>query len=228
MNTIRSTAATVLALALLGATAGITQARAADVDPRAQEVISSPGYLAAHPDLRFRLLGQEAQQRGRWREARTFYQQAARYADKPSQAALAELVWEGHDEPADHALGYVWMDLAAERGGEMLLARRENYWNALTPAERERAVAEGKALYAEYGDPAAKPRQEREMRDVRQNVTGSRTGDAGLLRSRERGSSGMRNIDPAVYWQDRFWEPAAYWQWQQEVIEAMGKELAGS
>jgi len=210
-----------LSLAALG-TAGTAIARNVDADPRAQEVVSSPGFLTAHPDLRFRLLGQEAQERGRWREARTYYLQAARYADKPSQAALAELVWEGQDDTPDHAMGYVWMDLAAERGGEMLLARREHYWNALTPEERERAVREGQALYAEYGDPAAKPRQEREMRAVRQNVTGSRTGDAGLLRTQAKGNSGMRQVDPAVYWQDKYWEPAAYWQWQQDVIEAMG------
>lgn len=193
-----------------------------DEDPRAQEVISAPGFLTAHPDLRFRLLGQEAQKRGRLRDARTYYEQGARYADKPSQAALAELIWKGDGvDPADHALGYVWMDLAAERGGEMLLARREAYWNALTPEERERAVREGRALYDQYGDPTAKPRQEREMRASRLNVTGSRTGDAGLLRTQTKGNAGMRQVDPAIYWQDKYWEPAAYWQWQQEVIEAM-------
>lgn len=213
-----------LAIAIAAAALGSAAAAAAqthDVDPRAQEVVSSPGFLTAHPDLRFRLLGQEAQQRGRMNEARFYYQQAARYADKPSQAALAELVWTGQDDGPDHAMGYVWMDLAAERGGEGLLARREFYWNALTPEERERAVREGRAMYAEFGDPAAKPRQEREMRAVRQNVTGSRTGDAGLLRTQAKGAIGMRAMDPAIYWQDRFWEPAAYWQWQQEVIEAI-------
>lgn len=221
MTRIRNLLAVAIAAAALVTTAA-GAAPAHDVDPRAQEVISSPGFLTAHPDLRFRLLGQEAQKRGRLGEARGYYQQAARYADKPSQAALAELVWAGQDEGPDHALGYVWMDLAAERGGEFLLARREAYWNALTPEERERAVREGRVLYSEYGDPAARPRQEREMRAVRQNVTGSRTGDAGLLRTQAKGNIGMRQMDPAIYWQDRFWEPAAYWQWQQEVIEAIG------
>lgn len=218
---ISSTLTLAVALAAFGGSA-TAAVHVPDADPRAQEVVSSPGFLTAHPDLRFRLLGQEAQKRGREREARFYYQQGARYADKPSQAALAELVWAGDSvEPADRAMGYVWMDLAAERGGEMLLARREFYWNALTPDERERAVREGRALYAEYGDPAAKPRQEREMRATRQNVTGSRTGDAGLLRTQAKGNSGMRQVDPAIYWQDKYWEPAPYWQWQQEVIEAM-------
>lgn len=206
----------------VAALCGATAAAHPNDDPRAQEVISSSDFLTSHPDLRFRLLGQKAQNKGRLREAKDYYKLAARYADKPSQAALAELTWTGDSvDPADHALGYVWMDLAAERGGEMLLGRREFYWNALTPEERERAVREGRALYAEYGDPTAKPRQESEMRNARLNVTGSRTGDTGLLRVQARGNAGVRQVDPAIYWQDKYWEPAAYWQWQQDVIEAM-------
>ena len=56
------------------------------------------------------------------------------------------------------------MDLAAERGTEWLVVQRERFWEALSADERERAVREGRALYAEFGDPAATPRLERELR----------------------------------------------------------------
>lgn len=49
-------------------------------------------------------------------------------------------------------------------------------WLDLSEAERERALREGRALYDQYGDAAAKPRFERALARARAQVTGSRTG----------------------------------------------------
>ena len=227
MTTIRILLATALTLAALGATAAPSLTHQPDADARAQEVVSSPGFLAAHPDLRFRLLGQQAQQRGRWEDARTFYRQAARYADKPSQAALAELTWDGHGEPADRALAYAWMDLAAQRGTVGLVMVRERYWSELDAGERAEAVRKGEAVYAEYGDSVAKPRQEREMRRVRMERTGSRVGGMGALdvckgaaRTNAPGGSCGAPFSQGEYYADRYWEPAAYWRWQGDLLAA--------
>lgn len=116
-------------------------------------VLQSHEFLVYHPDLRFRGLGMQARERGRHEEARIDFRNAARYGDKLSQAALADMLWNGQGGPADRALGYAWMDLAAERGTEWLVVQRERFWEALSADERERAVREGRALYAEFGDP---------------------------------------------------------------------------
>jgi len=93
-------------------------------DPRGQEIVHTSAFLASHPDLRYRKLAQEAVADGRLEEARTYFRYGARYADKLSQAALAEMWWEGRGGEQDRALAYAWMDLAAERGTDFLLGGR--------------------------------------------------------------------------------------------------------
>lgn len=201
-------------------------AQPADVtDLRAQEIVHTSAFLASHPDLRYRALAQEAVALGRLEEARTYFRRSARYADKLSQAALAEMWWEGLGGEQDRALGYAWMDLAAERGTAFLLALRERYWAALDPAEQRRAQREGPALYAEYGDPAAQPRLERELRTALRQVTGSRTGRVGGGMEMEvRVAGGMRRkVDPDVFYRDEFWTPAEYWQRQARELDQAGR-----
>ncbi|MER2176072.1 MAG: SEL1-like repeat protein [Stenotrophomonas maltophilia] len=194
-------------------------------DPRAQEIAQTSSFLASHPDLRYRKLAQEAVAGGRLEAARTYFRYGARYADKLSQAALAEMWWDGQGGEQDRALAYAWMDLAAERGTPFLLAVRERYWAALDPAERQRALREGPALYAEYGDPAAQPRLERELRGALRQVTGSRTGRVGGGMEMEvRIAGGLRaRVDPDVYYRDDFWKPADYWQRQARELEHAGR-----
>ncbi len=191
-------------------------------DPYEAEVTQSEGFLMAHPDLRMRKAGVAARQRGRYEEAREQFRIAASYADKLSQAALAELYWEGKGGDVDRALGYVWMDLAAERGTPWLLAQREAYWNALDAAERQRAIEEGRKLYAEYGDPTAWPRMERELRVGARDVTGSRAGWDGSMRSQSRGIVGARTLSPEEFRKARYWDPVAYRQWQDEALARAG------
>jgi len=191
-------------------------------DPYETEVMQSEGFLMAHPDLRMRKAGVEARQRGRYDQAREQFRIAARYGDKLSQAALADLFWEGKGGDVDRALGYVWMDLAAERGTPWLLAQREAYWNALDTGERERAIQEGRKLYAEYGDPATGPRMERELRVGSRELTGSRTGWNGAMRSQARGVVGARPLSPEEFRKTRYWDPVAYRQWQDDVLARAG------
>lgn len=214
---------------LLAALLGLVAVPAAGADPApgtdAYEtiVLQSHEFLVYHPDLRFRGLGIAARERGRDDEARTQFRNAARYGDKLSQAALADMWWNGQGGPADRALGYVWMDLAAERGTEWLVVQRERYWQALSPAERERAVREGRALYAEFGDPMANPRLERELRAGSMQQTGSRAGWNGAMRSQGRGDAGARVLQPEKHQLARYWDPVAYRQWQDEELARSGR-----
>ncbi|HIE4562695.1 TPA: hypothetical protein ACXNIY_000749 [Stenotrophomonas maltophilia] len=213
------------AAALLGllAVPSLGSAQAPRADAYEAIVLQSHEFLTYHPDLRFRGLGMDARERGRDEEARTQFRNAARYGDKLSQAALADMLWNGQGGPADRALGYAWMDLAAERGTEWLVVQRERYWQALTPEERERAVREGRALYAEYGDPAANPRLERELRAGSMQQTGSRAGWNGAMRSQGRGDAGARVLQPEKHQLARYWDPVAYRQWQDEELARSGR-----
>ncbi|KFN50606.1 tetratricopeptide repeat protein [Arenimonas composti] len=215
----------VLALCAAAAPAFATGVEPADASrtPRTTErpdavrdstIISSEAFLSGHPDMRWRLAGLEAEKLGRAGDAITYYRRAARFADKPSQGLLAEAYWLGRGVEQDRALAYAWMDLAAERGYPFLLAKREAYWNALSEAERERALELGTALYAEYGDEVAKPRMEQVMRRERRNVTGSRTGHVGALTIMIPTPGGTRTVDASHYYADKFWNPNLYWRWQ--------------
>lgn len=186
-------------------------------------VLQSHEFLVYHPDLRFRGLGMQARERGRHEEARNDFRNAARYGDKLSQAALADMLWNGQGGPVDRALGYAWMDLAAERGTEWLVVQRERFWEGLSADERERAVREGRALYAEFGDPAATPRLERELRAGSMRQTGSRAGWNGAMRSQGRGDAGARVLQPEKHQLARYWDPVAYRQWQDEELARSGR-----
>lgn len=186
-------------------------------------VLQSHEFLVYHPDLRFRGLGMQARERGRHEEARNDFRNAARYGDKLSQAALADMLWNGQGGPVDRALGYAWMDLAAERGTEWLVVQRERFWEALSADERERAVREGRALYAEFGDPAATPRLQRELRAGSMRQTGSRAGWNGAMRSQGRGDAGARVLQPEKHQLARYWDPVAYRQWQDEELARSGR-----
>ena len=131
---------------------------------------------ATHPNELYRLYGAEAAGKGEWRAAADQFRRAARYADKYSQHRLSLIYWHGLGQPADRALAYAWADLAAERRYPQFLLLREKMWLELSETERERALREGRALYDQYGDAAAKPRFERALARARAQVTGSRTG----------------------------------------------------
>lgn len=203
-----------LALALCAGTASATDATRAFQDFPGE--VLTDGFLEAHLDLFYRKAGIAADRRGDFADARKKYQLAARYADKPSQARLGELYWEGQGGEADRVMGFLWMALAAERNYEAFAAVKMSYWNQLTPAERKRAVALDKQMLGEYGDAVAKPRQARVMRREAQRGTGGLLGysSGSALSINLPGGGG---IDPEVFYAKEFWEPEAYWQMQDYV-----------
>lgn len=199
-------------------------------------ILDSSTFLEAHPDMRWRKLAIDAHKAGRDEQAREYFQRAALYADKLSQSAYAEMLWKGEGGAQDRPLAYAWMDLAAQRGSQALLMRREYYWSLLDEAERKRAQEVGQAVYSRYGDKVSKPRQEREMRAGANKATGSRIGAAGAGRvclgidrgafsetGSDRGSklggACGRPISADAYYARRLWEPAQYWAWQDQVLE---------
>lgn len=198
-------------------------------DKRGQEVLSSQAFLANHPDMMNRMRAMEEIERGDDARAANYFLRAARYADKQSQAAYAEMLWEGRGVSQDRAAAYAWMDLAAERGYKLFLAFRERYWNELGEADRKRAVEIGQEIYAEYGDDVAKPRLENILRRTSRNITGSRTGSVGLLKIIIPGPSGGTVIDGKDFYDKRFWDPKRYWHWQSELLEGVseGKVIVG-
>lgn len=199
-------------LALLCSLPGLALAQS----DRGQErlVAMSESFLASHPDLRYRLEGLDALDRGRPAEAVGLFRRAARYADKPSQSMLGEMHWTGSGVPVDRVLGYIWMDVAAERGYPLLVAKRESYWSQLTPEQRLQVRERGLDVMDEYGDPAAKPRLAKLLERGKRGATGSRLGFVGALVIRIPTAVGYQEVRGDEYYADKFWEPDAYFRWQ--------------
>lgn len=186
--------------------------------PRPEVLTAS--FMAAHPDVKYRMLGLEALDDGRPEQALREFQRAARYADKPSQAMVADMLWRGTGTATDAAMAYVWMDLAAERGYTTFVAMREKFWAALGEPERERALREGVAVYEEFGDDVAKVRLTRMLERERRKLTGSRTGFVGNLIIQIPGPAGWMTISGDAYYADHYWKPREYFAWQDRVWSA--------
>jgi hypothetical protein len=186
-------------------------ASAQDDDPL---IVGSENFVKSHPDLDWRNQGELAYNDKRYAAAIDAFRSAARYADKPSAAMLATMLWNGEGAPVDHALAYAWMDLAAERGYRDFALTRERFWLGLNADERKRALDVGKGIYDEYGDQIAKPRLASELRRARLKITGSHLGRTGNLVVRVKGPDGrLRDVDGSLYYSSRYWKPELYWQW---------------
>lgn len=186
-------------------------------EPIEDPLLITAGFLDHHQDMKYRLLGIEALGEKRYEDAMRYFRRASFFADKPSQGMVAEMYWSGQGVARDPALAYAWMDLAAERGYVWFIKHRERYWKALSPAERERAIQEGQALYARFGDAAAKPRYEHQLRIGRREMTGSRTGFRGNVQIQVPGPAGMQMIEGSKFYDDRYWDAKKYWAWQDRV-----------
>ena len=203
-------------------------AAAQQVSDSDQTIVESGAFLNSHPDIHHRHLGVSHLEAGRLARAFTAFQRAAYYADKPSQSMVAAMYWEGRGVARDRALAYAWADLAAERHYPALLVQREEYWSQLEPSERDRAVAEGEAIYARYGDDVAQPRIERVLRRERMRGTGSRAGYAGNVKvvlpmQSAGGSAGGTPDSPTVsvaggqFYDSKFWNPREYHRWTESL-----------
>lgn len=211
------------------------------------------GFANNHADLYFRRNALAAIESGHHDRAVRLLRKAAFYSDKPAQALMGEILWNGsHGQRTDRAAAYAWMDLAAERGYPELLQVRENYWHALGLAERERALTIGRQLYARYGDDIAKPRLAKQLRQQLRSVTGSRTGfgaNTTIITMFANGSSSRRaqdspsmeadamiptsTISGTKFYAQNLWRPEQYFRlqdlsWKKGVTEQrMGSTSTG-
>lgn len=202
----------ILLLCLLSASSTVIAAPGDEGGPRPEVLTES--FLAYHPDIKFRMEGLRAIEDGLPEAAFGSFKRASRYADKASQAAVADMLWHGRGTSPDRPLAYAWMDLAAERGYQTFVGLREYYWNAMTSEERDRALEVGKQVYAEYGDAVAKPRVERKLREGRSKITGSRAGFVGALTIQIPGPGGWMTVDGSTYYADHYWRANDYFEWQ--------------
>lgn len=184
-----------------------------DRDP----VVSSSGFLEFHPDVRHRLIGLRHLKSGHPERAFAPFIRAARYADKGSQAMIAEMYWSGRGVVRDRPRAYAWMDLAAERGYPDLLALREHYWLNLNAAEREQALVIGDHVYADFGDTVAQPRLARMLARGKRQATGSRTGFVAFLTVRIYTRAGEIEMSGSRYYHDLYWKPETYFAWQDRI-----------
>lgn len=201
-------------------------------------VMETSLFASAHPDLLFRFSAIGLIEDGREADAFSELLKAAEFGDKPSQAMIAEAYWSGSmGQSKDRALAYAWMDLAAERRYEVLLLKREAYWNALAPGERQDALSRGQSIYAEYGDEVALPRLERRLRLALREQTGTRKGASAGTRTylATKGVGmvvtivariGAQNIRPNVrggqqvdFWEKKYWKLDDYLAWKAEAID---------
>jgi len=181
-----------------------------------QEVMSSKAFLDAHPDLKYRTEGFILLDEGRAYDARMSFLKSASFADKASQAVLAELAWKGVGQPRDRVLGYVWADIAAERGYPQLVALREMYWEKLTQDERDRAVEIGQPMMDEYGDSAAKKRMALHLRKARRSMlTGRARKDVTVVIPGPQGQQVF--IRGHNFYATEYWEPERYQRWVDET-----------
>jgi hypothetical protein len=198
-------------------TMAVAAERVVPPNPVEDPLLLTAGFLNHHQDMKYRMLGIEHYKKRDYEKALTYFRRASFFADKPSQGMVAEMYWKGEGVPRDPVQAYVWMDLAAERGYRGFVGLRETYWKALSEADRARAVEEGQAVYARFGDAAAKPRYEWELRQGRRNLTGSRTGFNGNVQIQVPGPAGMQAIEGSKFFDERYWDAKKYWAWQDKV-----------
>ena len=189
-------------------------------EPLAQHLMLR--FMQGHPDLMWRMRGRAAYAKGEYAYARDCFERAARFADKPSQAMLGEMHWNGVGGPRDRELGYAWMDLAAERLYEDFYRLRERYWSRLGPAERERAVRRGQELLRRYGDDRTKPRLAEILVRERPNriAVGGFFGNLPIIPPSGAGRDSV-TLRYSEYFDDTFWDPEAYFAWQDTIWKTL-------
>lgn len=190
---------------------------------------SLPSFRDAHPDLKHRLLAQQALDAGDYAIAIREFTRAADFGDKLSQAMLAELYLTGEGVAKDLARAYAWMDLAAGRGFAPFVGKRESIWGQLDGTQQSEALQIGAALYARHGDDVALPRLEKRIRRELKRMGGSRTGFANagsvvlpsgggtrvrLMRHGRLSALGGPQMDLAHYYAPEFWRPQQYLAWK--------------
>ena len=196
------------------------------------------GFVNSHPDLSNYRQGLDAYRGGDMVKAYRYFRAAAGYSDKPSQAIIAEMYWQGHGVERNRPLAYAWSDLAAERGNHRLLAQREQYWSALDEAERKQAIELGELIYAEFGDEVTQPRLEKALRWSKRRSMGGKTGFVGntqiiapipgLIDVSDGGTGSMVatiTVPASAFYDPKYWDPKKYYAWRERLWELEIREL---
>lgn len=210
-------------LAMFLVTTTFSAPSAGEGPPPINPDVLNGGFLDSHQDLYGQIMGLHAFEKGDYREAMRLFRLAARHGDKASQAMIADMYWDGLGVEQDRALGYAWMDLAAERRYPQFVHFRERYWNALDDAGRREAIERGQAVYAEYRDSVAKPRLDRLLRRARAVQTGTRTGSATVsawIGLQPPAMNGVTLVKASEYYAKKYWEPEQYWELQDRHWQA--------
>ncbi len=199
----------------------------AQSDPTSDDTLLAAGFMEAHPDLMYRDQGLNAYAQGDFATAMQRFRKAAEFGDKASQAIVGEMLWSGKGVERDQVMALVWMDVAAEREYPRFVDTRNRYWNALTPAERQRARNLAENLYAEYGDAATEPRIARALRRERSKMTGSRVGS--MANNVKIVIPGHGTIDGTRYYDPKYWDPKLYRAWHDDFWVNLrdGKVIVG-
>ena len=142
------------------------------------------------------------------------------------------MLWKGEGVAVDRAQAYAWIDLAAERNYPSMVISREKMWSMLNETERKQAVVSGKNIYELYSDAVAKPRMDAVLVQAKRNsVPGSRLGFVTTVDITNNDpialahDNGMPGYEGEFFYQDKLWEPAEYWKWQDA---AWSRPLAGN
>lgn len=191
----------------------------ASADPDTDDTMLAAGFLEGHPDLLYRSQGLEAYGEKEYAKAIERFRKAAHFGDKASQAIVGEMLWSGLGAERDRVMALVWMDLAAERGYPRFVNTRNGYWNALTPAERQRARNLADNLYADYGDAVTEPRLARALRRERAKMSGSRVGS--LSSNVQVVIPGHGSIDGSKFYDPKYWDPKQYRAWHDNFWETI-------
>jgi len=207
----------VITLVLLSAATAAAENRRVKEDLADDPRAIAAGFLNFHPDLQYRSYGIRAYGKKDYERALMLFRRSAFYADKPSQAMIGEMYSRGEGVARDPALAYAWMDLAAERGYIDFTLLRERYWRDMDSAQQARALAEGEAIYARYGDAAAKPRFATQLRKGSKEGVGSRTGFVNNVKINIPGPSGEETIDGSKFKDISYWDADQYWKMQDRI-----------
>ena len=190
----------------------------AKAPPRIYQIppqLLTDGFLAAHPDMYYRMRGIERDRKHKPEAAFSQYRHAAFFGDKPSQARLGEMYWNGEGTARDRVLGFLWMALAAQREQREFSLLKLYYWQQLDAGEQASARAKEAAMLAEYGDEAATRRlgtvMRREARKTAGGLLGYNAASGPLFMS--------NGLDPELYFADVFWNPEEYLEFRDRIWE---------
>lgn len=111
-----------------------------------------------HPDLKGEFQGMQSLFKGDYQAALKDFKLGARYASKPSQAAIAMMYLNGRSVPKDEATACAWLTLAAQRKTSMYVRLQRAVCDGLSPEQHAQARQTVGDLMPIYGDQVARLR----------------------------------------------------------------------